>query len=213
MVMTRSRFVVRSWKQWNAMAALLAASLAVLGASAAAEVRATRQDADVMKQKLETILEQGERPSTESRRTMVSENELNSYLTFELAEALPAGMADPSVAILGTGRISGRATVNLDEIRKAGTSQGVLDPRSYLIGQLPVAAIGVLRAVGGVGRFQLESASLGGVPIPKVLLQEIVSYYTRSPENPDGVSLDDEFVLPSGIREIQVLRGHAVVIQ
>src|SRR5439155_19139739 len=35
------------------------------------------------------------------------------------------------------------------------------------------------------------SASVGGVPVPKLLLQEIVSYYSRTAQNPAGINLDD----------------------
>ena len=49
--------------------------------------------------------------------------------------------------------------------------------------------------------------------MPKAVLQEILSYYSRSPERPEGLSLDDPIILPSNIREIQVDRGQAIVIQ
>jgi hypothetical protein len=49
--------------------------------------------------------------------------------------------------------------------------------------------------------------------MPKAVLQEILSYYSRSPERPGGLSLDEPFALPSNIREIQVDRGQAIVIQ
>ena len=51
------------------------------------------------------------------------------------------------------------------------------------------------------------------MPIPKFLLQQIVSYYSRSPARPSGFSLDDPVALPARIREIQVERGQAIVIQ
>jgi hypothetical protein len=51
------------------------------------------------------------------------------------------------------------------------------------------------------------------VPIPKLVLQEIVSYYSKSETRPAGISLDDEFELPARIREIQVGRGQAIVVQ
>ena len=54
---------------------------------------------------------------------------------------------------------------------------------------------------------------MGGVPIPKLFLQEIVSYYSRSAEKPAGISLDDPFPLPARIREIQVERGQAIIVQ
>jgi hypothetical protein len=46
-----------------------------------------------------------------------------------------------------------------------------------------------------------------------MLLQEIVSYYSRTVENPGGFGLDQPFPLPAGIREIQVEPGRAIVVQ
>ena len=51
------------------------------------------------------------------------------------------------------------------------------------------------------------------VLVPKVVLQQVLSYYSRSPERPAGLSLDDTFVLPAGIREIRLDRGQAIVVQ
>ena len=65
----------------------------------------------------------------------------------------------------------------------------------------------------GVAWFELESATLSGVPIPKSLLQELVAYYSRTPANPRGLNIDDPFPLPAGIRRIDVLPGRAVVVQ
>ena len=84
---------------------------------------------------------------------------------------------------------------------------------NYLMGKLPVTATGVLKTSDGVGRFELESAAISRVPVPKILLQEIVSYYSRTPENPAGIGLDDPFALPARIREIQVQRGQAIIVQ
>jgi hypothetical protein len=59
----------------------------------------------------------------------------------------------------------------------------------------------------------LDAASVAGVPIPKSVLQQIVSYYSRSTDDPDGIGLDDPVALPAGIREIDVLPGRAVLVQ
>jgi hypothetical protein len=186
----------------------------MLTASIRAQVRATKSDAQVMKKKVAAIAAHGERPTAQGQRTTVTENEVNSYLTFELGEDLPAGVVQPSVSALGPGRVSGRAVVDLDAVRKAGGNNGGLfDPRSYLTGQVPVTATGVLRTANGRARLELQSASVGGVPIPKLLLQEIVGYYSKTPSKPGGISLDDEFELPARIREIQVERGQAIVVQ
>jgi hypothetical protein len=194
-------------------AAVVAVLCAGLGAAVRADAGASKRDAQTMKQKVAAITATGARPSKQPRRTMVTENEVNAYLAYDGKGDLPAGVVDPSVSILGTGRLSGRAVVDLDAVRKAGNSTSLFDPRSYLTGHLPVTATGVLRTSHGMGRFELESTSIGGVPIPKLVLQEIVGYYSRTPEKPGGVSLDDAFALPAGIREIQVERGQAIIVQ
>ena len=76
-----------------------------------------------------------------------------------------------------------------------------------------VTAVGTLKTSNGVGHFELESSSVGSIPIPKILLQEIVSYYSRTPEKPAGIGLDDRFELPAHIREIHVQRGQAIIVQ
>ena len=179
------------------------------------DVRPNKRDATSLKQKVDAITTYGAKPTTgqQVRRTTVTENEVNSYLVFEAKSQLPTGVVEPSVSALGPGRVSGRAVVDLDAVRKAKNPTSLLDPMNYLFGRLPVTAAGTLTTSNGVGRFAFESASVGSVPIPKVLLQEIVSYYSRTPEKPAGISLDDPFALPSRIREIQVERGQAIIVQ
>jgi hypothetical protein len=45
------------------------------------------------------------------------------------------------------------------------------------------------------------------------VLQELVSYYSRTAEDPRGIDLDEPFELPAGIRQIEVGQGQAVVVQ
>jgi len=193
----------------------LAAACAIvcLGASADADVRASRRDATSLKQKIAAITAQGEKPAAQPRRTTVTEGEVNSYIAYEARDQVPTGVVDPYITILGDGRVSGRATVDLDAVRKQKNPTSLLDPMNYLMGRLPVTATGVLTTSNGVGRFELESARVSSVPIPKLFLQEIVSYYSRSKENPSGLSLDEPFTLPARIREIQVERGQAIIVQ
>jgi hypothetical protein len=148
-----------------------------------------------------------------ARRTTLTENELNSYLAFDSAPLVPPGVADPSVTMVGSGRVSGRAVVDLDAVRKANPPTSLFDPRTLLRGQLPVTLSGTLRTHEGAAQFDLESATIGGVPVPRVLLQEIVGYYSKTPDSPSGFRLDASFQLPAGIREIQVEPGQAVVVQ
>jgi hypothetical protein len=121
-------------------------------------------------------------------------------------------MVDPYIAALGGGRVSAKAILDLDAVRR-GAPKGTLEPTQLLTGRLPVSVTGVLRTRSGVATFELESASIAGIPIPKMLLQQVVNHYTRSAEHPDGVSLDAQFVLPAGIREIDIQTRQAVIVQ
>lgn len=191
----------------------LAGAIAAGAVATSADVRPQRRDADVMKQKVAAISAFGERPSRQARRTTVTETEVNAYLVYDARSDLPVGVVEPWVTILGTGRVSGRAVVDLDAVRKDKKPTSMLDPMNYLTGRLPITATGVLTTSKGVGRFALESAAVSGIPIPKMVLQEIVGYYSRTPQNPAGIGLDDPFALPARIREIHVERGQAIVVQ
>ena len=56
----------------------------------------------------------------------------------------------------------------------------------------------------GRGQFALERAAVSGIPIPKSFLQELLSYYSRTDDYPNGINIDDPFDLPAEIRRIDV---------
>jgi hypothetical protein len=176
--------------------------------------RFPKQDADRFDAKLKKIVafsnEKRARPSTQT--TPVTDTEVNAYLEHHAKEQIPAGVVDPRLNAMGEGRVSGQAVVDLDVVRKQ-KQRGWLDPMSYLTGSLPLTVSGMLITKEGVGRFQLESAEVSGISIPKSLLQELLAYYSRTPEDPDGIAMDDPFELPASIREIRVERGQATILQ
>jgi len=142
--------------------------------------------------------------------TTFTQDEINAYLS-ALGD-LPSGLRQPSVRLLDAGGLDVRALVDLDAVRDS-QDRGWLDPFKYVSGMLNVQAIGSLRGTRGQGVFRLESAKVGGAPVPKALLQELLVYYTRSPELPNGLKLDTPFDLPASIREVDVRLGLATVIQ
>ena len=172
-----------------------------------------RRDSDELKEKIAAISARGASPVPGAMRTTVTEQEVNVYLAFEAAPTLPQGVVDPSVSMLGGNRVTGRAVVDLDRVRQERNPVSLIDPVRYLRGRLMVKATGVVRASNGVARFELESADVAGVPIPKFVLQQIVGYYSRSPERPSGISLDDPLTLPAGIKALEMDTGRAVVVQ
>src|SRR5215813_13580246 len=140
-----------------ALVAATAALTALQAGHLRADARASKRDAELLRQKVATINTHAERGAKQARRTTITENEVNSYLVYDAHEQLPTGVVEPSVTILGTGRLAGRAVVDLDAVRKAKASTSILDPTNYLTGRLPVTATGTLSTSNGTGRFQLES--------------------------------------------------------
>jgi hypothetical protein len=195
--------------------AALAGTIAV-ATMAAADVY-TRADSTSMRQKIERIVQTertvAQRKAPAGLTTPLSQREVNSYLRYDLAPQVPVGIADPVITILGEGRLLGEAVVDLDAVSRANPPKGFFDPMRLLTGRLPLRVQGVLATSSGTGRFSLEAASLAGVPIPKTVLQTLLSHYSRSQDNPDGIGLDDEFALPAAIREIRVEPGRALVVQ
>lgn len=189
----------------------LAVALA-LGLTLGAQADVSRDHAVSFQQKLGRIVQRAQ-SGGETQQTNVLQAEVNSYLAFSAGNQIPVGVTEPTIAIEGAGRLSGRAVVDLDVIRAKRSSGGWLDPTSYLRGKLPITASGVLTTERGRGRFALEQAAVGGVPIPKTFLQEIVTFYTRTSQTPQGIDIDAPFDLPAEIDRIDVQRGQALIVQ
>ena len=150
-------------------------------------------------------------PKGPPAQTVVTDSEVNSYLKFLAGTQVPVGIADPSS--MPRERTSRRhATVDLDAVRTQ-KKRGWTDPLGYLMGRLPVTASGTLTTKDGVGRFTLDKAAISGVTIPKSLLQELLSYYSKSAERPAGINMDEPFHLPSAILEITIGQGTATIVQ
>jgi hypothetical protein len=174
-----------------------------------------RREADGMLRKLETIDARARLPAGPRRaplRTTFTDGEVNAYFKVYGPAFLPDGLVDPQIAIGEGGRVRATSIVDLNRIRDA-QARGWLDPLAYVGGSVEVTAIGTLKTQDGRGLFSLEQATLGGVTVPKTLLQELVSYYSRSPELPAGVNLERPFDLPSRIRAVETGRGAATVVQ
>jgi hypothetical protein len=206
-----------------ASAILLVLTAGTLPATLAVRLEAaaeSRQQAESLARKIALITQRGATATNGARtaagpsRTEVSQDELNSWFAFRGRPYLPAGVSEPNVTMIGDGTMRGAATVDLETVGKRHSkSGGVLDLWSYLGGKVPVAVTGTLRAREGRGQFEMKSAEIAGIPVPKALLQELVSAYASTPDQPKGISLDDSFELPARIRSIDVGRGQLVVVQ
>ena len=177
----------------------------------------SRQSAEEFSQKMALIQRQGEAATAQNvgaRRTRLTEDELNSWFMYRAQPVLPAGVSQPQVTIVGEGQLAGQATIDLDAVAKRRSSgAGAFDPLSLIGGKVPVSVSGILHTRDGKARFEVQRAEMSGVPVPVTVLQEVLTYYSRSDERPQGVRLDDIFTLPANIRQIEVGQGQAVVVQ
>jgi hypothetical protein len=181
----------------------------------------SKQQADLFSRKVAQIVVQGdavqkpgakvEKPGT--KKTQVSETELNSWFAYSAKPLLPSGVTEPRITLVGSGKVAGQAIVDLDAIAKKKQTGGTFDVWNLVGGKVPVNVAGTLRTKDGVGTFLVESADVSGLPLPKSFLQEVVSYYSRTPTHPQGLKIDDPFELPASIQQIDVGSGQAVIVQ
>src|SRR5687768_14923121 len=97
----------------SVVAALVLASVA--GVTAREGEMQTQRDADSMRGKLIEIVMRSEQSGPSRRQSVtITQNEVNGYLRYHATADLPEGVVAPHVTIVGNGRVSGRATVDLD---------------------------------------------------------------------------------------------------
>ena len=175
----------------------------------------SRQSAEEFAEKVALIQRQADTPERAgARRTRLTEDELNSWFMYRAQPVLPAGVSQPQVTIVGEGRLAGQAVIDLDAVAKRRSSGGgAFDPLSLIGGKVPVSVDGLLHTRDGMARFEVQRAEMSGIPVPVTVLQEVLTYYSRSDDRPQGVRLDDVFSLPANIRQIEVGQGQAVVVQ
>lgn len=194
-------------------------ALVVLASAAWLESRQelSRDDADSMAAKVATIVVRGSLPPLDSEepivvRTAFTEREANAYFRHYGPEFLPTGVVNPTVRIGQSNRVTARAVVNLDLVRES-RKRGWLDPLAYVSGLIEVEGVARLLASNGMAVVEFESGSVGGVSVSESLLQEIITFFTATPEDPDGYQLGEPSPLPASIRAVELKPGMATVVQ
>ena len=174
----------------------------------------SREGAAALDRKITQIQQQGAGLNSASTlRTQVTEDELNSWFMFRSQPLLPEGLTQPQVTLAGDGGVTAQAIVDLDVVAPQRPSSGGFDPFSLIGGNVPVTVTGVFQSGDGVARLDVQTVLLSGFPVPVAMLQELAAYYSRTPERPLGLRLDDAFELPAGILRIDMGLGQAVVVQ
>ena len=184
-----------------------------IAGSVVAAADLTPRLSDAFAKKIVLVQKMAGEKSSKDRPTTFTQDETNSYLKYGAGDLLPTGLTQPEITMIGQGRVSGKAIVDLDIVRQKQSSGGWFDPTSYLTGKLLVTASGRVVTWDGKGKFELDRAEVSGVPIPKNFLNQMVNYFTRTADNPKGSSMDDTFELPTAIRRIDVEPGRFITHQ
>lgn len=187
------------------------------GVCAVAQTADARRDSEKMRQALLAITTRGNAPVVKGKtpaplRTTFTDGQLNAWLVADGKDNVPVGLLSPTVTFLADGRITAKAVADLDAVRKS-KPRGMLDPMNLLSGLVPISLTGKLSGTGGMGTFDVESAALGTWPLPRSVLQELIAFYSKSPEYPDGITLGKPFPLPSAVKTLLIARGTATVVQ
>jgi hypothetical protein len=188
---------------------------ATFGAAAAHTQEPSRADADAMVTKLarvEAAAEAERSANAAPLRTTFTQDEIDAYLALEGPAFLPPGIATPRIALGDDDRVRARAIVDLDAVRRS-RERSAFDPLAYLTGSLEVVAAGTIAASGGEGVIRYESATVGGITVPKTVAQELLRFYTSTPERPGGFAFDEPFELPANLKAVSVERGAVTVTQ
>jgi hypothetical protein len=169
------------------------------------------EDADELARTLTRVerrLRSGRPASTET--LAVTQRQINSYLNLLLAPKIPPGVSGLEVR-LEQDRLGARGLVDLDQVRSRLPRGGASGLLALLSGTVPVELAGRMPNGYGVGRIELEQASVGGVSLPVSVVAELVSLATRSATNPKGFDLLAPFPLPWSARRVRFEPGRAVV--
>jgi hypothetical protein len=146
-----------------------------------------------------------------SRQTIVvTERQLNSWVSLSLASKIPEGLSDFELA-LQKDRILMRCVLDLDRVKSKvpqGAGAGLL---AFLSGAVPVELRGRLSTADGSGRVEVEQALVGGISLPPAVVAQIVSQSTRSAKRPQGFDLLSPFPLPFTARRVRLEPGRALV--
>jgi glucose/arabinose dehydrogenase len=158
--------------------------------------------------RMERRIRSGRTPADET--VVVTERQLNSYVTLSLGSQLPPGVSGLQLR-LQRDRLAASALVDLDRVKTklpAGTMSGML---AFLGGTVPVQLDGRVSTANGQGRVAVEQASVGGISLPSSVVAQIVSMATRNAARPQGFDILAPFPLPWSARQVRLEPGRALL--
>lgn len=155
--------------------------------------------------KFRHIEENARRNPPDQRATVLTEREINSYLSSGRLQ-LPIGVR--AVRFTGqNGVVNTMARVDFDAITAKSRSQNPL--LSLFSGIHDVHAVAHASGSGRQGRVHVDSIDIDGVNVPRMALQYFLDRYVR-PKHPE-VGMDSVFALPERI-DTAAIGDHQLIL-
>ena len=195
-------------------AALLGGALAVNYGCSSVETKPSSIDqGEILKEKVEQLIANGELDPVPPKTTRFTEAELNTILNGQIADWIPNGLSEPQVRLLGKDRFSLRVIVDIDEFKRRRKRPQSAGPLNFFSGKMPALIRGDLITKDGKGQFKLQSTEINGIPLPRALALDLLSTDTQTRRHPEGFDIEKPFDLPAKIRQLHINTAEIFVIQ
>jgi hypothetical protein len=158
--------------------------------------------ADELQKKIDDI-RNTEDAGDQGKEIEVSENELESYVLYELRSEIPTQLDSIDVQ-LTPGAVAADTQLTFGAMN---TGNPVID--TLVTGTHNLFIKGRLAGAEGRGKFDLEEIRVDGIPVPKILIESLFKKYVK-PKYPDA-DLAEPFDLPWGIERLTIEQGKAKI--
>jgi hypothetical protein len=196
--------------RWCAISILLSAMAAYAqGGPASPPASATQAmyhaAAESARRKFQYIEQNGARLHPDQSPTQLTEREINAYFAAGYVK-LPKGVQRLQVSG-AQGIVTGTARVDFDQVTAGSRAANPL--LSIFSGIHDVEVTAHAGGSGHQGHVHIDSAAIGGVPIPRIALQYFVEKYV-TPKYPN-VGMDSSFALPHRI-DLAIIGQHVLTV-
>ena len=181
------------------------ATVLLLAALFALTLSAANNSLADMDRKLQYIEQNGRLAHPDQRPTILTEAETNAYFAAGRVK-LPAGVQ--SVVLHSTpGVITGLSHVDFDRLKQGRNASNPL--LSIFSGVHDVEVVANAHGAGRIGYVEIQSVSLDGVEVPRIVLQLFIDKYLK-PKYP-YLGMNSQFALPDKI-DIANVGSHQVTL-
>ena len=142
------------------------------------------------------------------RTYKLSEIDLNSYLSFQIQKTKRRGLENVSVS-LKQGSFVTMVEMNMSQIQLKDKSLTASMLSALLQGAHTLEVEGQLNVQEGIGKYQVQQASLDGIELPVSMVEMVLSTLGRQQDPPfDPV---EPFPMPYGISTVDVQLGRVTI--